>query len=196
MSEASPPPENVAPAGARLWSSVVDDYKLDEHELALLVEACRTVDLFDEPAAAVRRDGVLVMGPAGQRPHPAAIGQSWGWTATGRAASGDHATWFVRRDAWMQDNGLAPTDYFAMQRVMESSRRYYGIRGPLERQWARAVGADEWRDIVAGRYVPPGGVAAARKDCISRPSRDPNDAKISGRSVRWWLTAAHRISTV
>lgn len=73
MNDAPAVPGDLAPAGARLWSSVVDDYELEEHEMSLLLQACRTVDVLDELAAAVERDGVLVEGPSGQRSRPAAI---------------------------------------------------------------------------------------------------------------------------
>lgn len=75
MSEPEPP---RAPAGTRdpgraLWRSVVNVFELDEHELALLREAVRTVDLLGELDAAVRRDGPLVESPQGQRAHPAVV---------------------------------------------------------------------------------------------------------------------------
>lgn len=66
-------PQGTRAAGRRLWSSVVDEYDLDEHEQALLVEAVRTVDLLDQLDAAVRRDGPLVDSPQGMRAHPAAV---------------------------------------------------------------------------------------------------------------------------
>jgi len=66
-------PAGLAASGKRLWHSVVDDYELDEHETALLLEACRTVDVLDDLAAAVRRDGALVDSPQGLRAHPAAV---------------------------------------------------------------------------------------------------------------------------
>src|SRR5664280_3930331 len=67
-----------APAGSKapgraLWASVVDGYDLDEHELALLREAIRTVDLLDELDAAIRRDGALIETPQGLHAHPAAV---------------------------------------------------------------------------------------------------------------------------
>lgn len=67
-----------APTGAggparRLWSSIVDAFELDEHELVLLVEAARTVDVLAELDAAVRRDGALIDTPHGRRAHPAAV---------------------------------------------------------------------------------------------------------------------------
>lgn len=66
-------PEGVKAAGRRLWSSVTDDYELDEHELSLLREAVRTVDLLADLDAAVRKDGALVESPQGIKAHPAAV---------------------------------------------------------------------------------------------------------------------------
>lgn len=70
MSEVPRPPTGTKASGKRLWESVVGEFELEEHELALLREAVRTVDLLDALDVAVRRDGVL--GPDG-RAHPAAV---------------------------------------------------------------------------------------------------------------------------
>ena len=67
------PPRGTRDPGKRLWGSVVADYDLGEHELALLLEAVRTVDLLKDLDAAVKRDGVLVDSPQGMRAHPAAV---------------------------------------------------------------------------------------------------------------------------
>jgi hypothetical protein len=56
-----------------LWRSVVKEWVLDEHELAPLREACRTVNLLDELDAVVRRDGPVVEGQRGKRAHPALV---------------------------------------------------------------------------------------------------------------------------
>lgn len=66
-------PKGTSPAGKRLWLSVLGDYELEEHELALLVEAVRTVDLLEKLDAAVRADGPLVESPQGMKAHPAAV---------------------------------------------------------------------------------------------------------------------------
>ncbi|MCU1669502.1 MAG: hypothetical protein JWP40_2429 [Blastococcus sp.] len=71
--EAPKPPTGTRAAGLRLWSSVVDEYDLDEHELALLTEATRTVDLLTQLDVAVRRDGPTIDTPQGLRAHPAAV---------------------------------------------------------------------------------------------------------------------------
>ena len=73
MSDAKAPtaPKGSGPAARRLWRSVVTDYDLDQHELLLLTEACRTADLLDELTKAldgadlttVNRHGEPVMNP-------------------------------------------------------------------------------------------------------------------------------------
>ncbi len=72
MSTPKAPAGTRAP-GRRLWSSVVDVFDLEEHELALLVEAVRTVDLLDLLDARVRAEGPIVSSPQGDKAHPAAV---------------------------------------------------------------------------------------------------------------------------
>lgn len=68
------PPGKARASGRRLWASVLDVYELEEHELALLREMVRTVDLLDDLDAAVRRDGLMVPGNGlSTRVHPAAV---------------------------------------------------------------------------------------------------------------------------
>lgn len=64
------PPERAGLAGA-LWRSVLADYDLDEHEMALLREAVRTVDQLDQLHDAV--DQVVINGPQGPKAHPALV---------------------------------------------------------------------------------------------------------------------------
>ncbi len=66
-------PAGLRGPGRRLWSSVIGDFELDEHERALLLEACRTVDQLDLLDAAVLRDGPVVASPQGERAHPALV---------------------------------------------------------------------------------------------------------------------------
>ncbi len=47
------PPAGTKARGRKLWESVLSEYVLEEHETALLREACRTVDLLEELDAAV-----------------------------------------------------------------------------------------------------------------------------------------------
>jgi phage terminase small subunit len=61
-------------AGRRLWRSILREYVLEEHELALLREMTRTVDQLDDLAAVVAKDGLMVRGPRlTERVHPAVV---------------------------------------------------------------------------------------------------------------------------
>lgn len=67
-------PTGTGPGGRRLWRDVVTQYQLEEHELALLREMVRTVDLLDGLAAIVAEEGAMVPGPAlTRRVHPAIV---------------------------------------------------------------------------------------------------------------------------
>jgi hypothetical protein len=68
----------TAPAGSsaaaeRLWSSVLEQYDLEQHELQLLVAAVRTITTLDKLDAELRHDGVLVDSTKGAKAHPAAV---------------------------------------------------------------------------------------------------------------------------
>lgn len=68
------PPKGTKAEGRRLWRAVVTAYDLEDHERVLLREAVRLVDVLDELAAAVDRDGLVISTRNGeQRVHPAAI---------------------------------------------------------------------------------------------------------------------------
>lgn len=64
------PPRGTKVNGAELWRDVLGKYELEEHELALLREMVRTIDLLDELHAITSREGVMVSGPHGSKPHP------------------------------------------------------------------------------------------------------------------------------
>jgi hypothetical protein len=67
------PPRGTGVNGAKLWRDVLGKYELEEHELALLREMVRTVDLLDKLAAIVTHEGLLAEGPHGSKPHPAVV---------------------------------------------------------------------------------------------------------------------------
>lgn len=72
MNAQSPkPPAGAGKAGAALWRSVLDEYTLEQHELLLLREAVRVVDVLDRLASRLAADGVVVASPQGDRAHPA-----------------------------------------------------------------------------------------------------------------------------
>jgi hypothetical protein len=70
MKEQSP---GFGPSGDRLWSKLTAEFEFEEHELALLREACRTVDLLDDLAAVVAADGAIIAAKDGPRAHPAVV---------------------------------------------------------------------------------------------------------------------------
>ena len=65
----SAPPKGSKASGSALWRDVLGKYDLEEHELALLREACRTVDDLDTLAAVVAAEGMTV----GAKVHPAVV---------------------------------------------------------------------------------------------------------------------------
>jgi len=69
----TPAPTGAGKAGAALWGSVLDVYDLEEHELAVLREAVRTVDLLDELDGIIKTEGAVVTSPQGAKANPAAV---------------------------------------------------------------------------------------------------------------------------
>ena len=66
-------PDGLKWSGRRLWESVVTDFELSVHELNLLLQACRTVDVLDILQAHVDCDGPVLDSPTGVRTHPAVV---------------------------------------------------------------------------------------------------------------------------
>ena len=67
------PPKGTRANGRKLWDDILSRYELETHELVLLREIVRTVDLLDELAALVAAEGLMTEGSWGPRPHPAVI---------------------------------------------------------------------------------------------------------------------------
>ena len=66
-------PVGTGLAGRKLWKSVTDEYQLEQHEIQLLTEAVRTVDLLDTLEGIVKAEGAVVDSPQGVKAHPAAV---------------------------------------------------------------------------------------------------------------------------
>ena len=66
-------PAGTGPAGRRLWTAILSEYDLEEHELLLLRESVRTVDLLDSLEATVKAEGTVIDSPQGRKAHPAAV---------------------------------------------------------------------------------------------------------------------------
>jgi hypothetical protein len=62
-------PNGSKAAGQRLWHAVLSGYELAEHEMTLLVQACRVADVCDELQTLVDADGPVT----GKRVNPAIV---------------------------------------------------------------------------------------------------------------------------
>lgn len=71
--EAPKPPSGLRRSGKALWRAVTRDYELDEHELSVLREACRTVDSLDALQAVLEEEGYMGETSQGRRVHPALV---------------------------------------------------------------------------------------------------------------------------
>lgn len=67
------PPKSLRRSGKALWRAVTRDFDLEEHELVLLREACRTSDSLDDLQALLEREGLTTISPQGVRVHPALV---------------------------------------------------------------------------------------------------------------------------
>ena len=68
----TPPPDDLAASGRLVWEAVTAEYDCEAHELALLHELGRSLDLLDNRAAVLAAEGVMQDSPQGRRVHPAA----------------------------------------------------------------------------------------------------------------------------
>lgn len=109
-------PAGLKAAGRRLWASVTDVYDLEEHEAALLLEACRTKDLLNDLDATIRREGLLVQTEQGPKVHPAVI------------ESRQQKTSFNQLIASLR----LPSDEGTRPQRRGAARRAYGIRGAVQ----------------------------------------------------------------
>jgi hypothetical protein len=75
MSDTTPVPAGLAASGLKLWTSILKDYELDEHESALLLQACRTLDVIDALEADVHAFGTMIESPQGRKTNPS-IGEA------------------------------------------------------------------------------------------------------------------------
>jgi hypothetical protein len=68
VTEPQHPPRELRRSGGEVWNAIVQHLDLDRHEIALLLEACRTADRLDDLAGDIRKRGTVL--PDG-RLHPA-----------------------------------------------------------------------------------------------------------------------------
>lgn len=60
------PSDALGERGRRLWDAIMEDTEGDQHDIDLVVETCRILDVIDALAEAITRDGVTVSGSRGQ----------------------------------------------------------------------------------------------------------------------------------
>ncbi|WP_299442627.1 terminase [uncultured Phycicoccus sp.] len=68
-----PPPRGLRQSGRSLWTAVLTTFDLDEHESAILTQACRIADLCDTLQGTLDADGIMSESSQGTRVHPAAV---------------------------------------------------------------------------------------------------------------------------
>ncbi len=52
--------------GQEFWNAIVGKYDLSESEIALLIEACRTIDILDSLDQSIRAEGPTILTDAGR----------------------------------------------------------------------------------------------------------------------------------
>lgn len=63
-------PDDLGAAWLKLLEACADSFELEEHERAVLEEACRIRDRIDQIRRQVDRDGVMLESSQGMRLHP------------------------------------------------------------------------------------------------------------------------------
>jgi hypothetical protein len=66
-------PRGLKTGGARLWKRVLDEFELGEHEEAVLLQACRIVDVLDRLQAVIDAEEVIVTSSQGPKMNPAVV---------------------------------------------------------------------------------------------------------------------------
>lgn len=73
MTKKPRPPAGLRKSGRALWSAVLDDFELTEHETVVLREACRTADSLDDLQTLLDAEGLMSETSQGPRVHPALV---------------------------------------------------------------------------------------------------------------------------
>jgi P27 family predicted phage terminase small subunit len=64
-------PHHLSREARRFWRSVLAEYELETHHLAILQAACEALDRTREARAAIEADGAYIDGRFGKKAHPA-----------------------------------------------------------------------------------------------------------------------------
>lgn len=71
--ETPKPPAGLRASGRALWRAVLGTYDLEQHELTMLREACRTADSIDGLQNLIDDEGLMGETSQGRRVHPALV---------------------------------------------------------------------------------------------------------------------------
>lgn len=124
MTDSPSPSVSAGPSGQRLWSDVLGKYELEEHELALLREMVRTVDLLDDLAAIVALEGLMTEGQGGTpRIHPAVVEARQLRIALARLSAS------LRLPAGEEEDQAAKPGNLRRPQRRGAARGVYGIKG-------------------------------------------------------------------
>lgn len=66
-------PRALKSSGRRLWNQVMEEFELGQHEAAVLLQACRIVDVLDRLQAVIDAEEVVVTSPQGTKTNPAVV---------------------------------------------------------------------------------------------------------------------------
>jgi hypothetical protein len=66
-------PRGLDFGGSRLWKQISGDFELGQHEEAVLLQACRIVDVLDRLQVVIASEGVVVASPQGSKANPAVV---------------------------------------------------------------------------------------------------------------------------
>lgn len=69
----SAPPTGLHIGGRRLWNRVLADFELAEHEEAVLLQACRIVDVLDRLQTEIDAHEIVVESPQGPKIYPPVV---------------------------------------------------------------------------------------------------------------------------
>jgi P27 family predicted phage terminase small subunit len=64
-------PRHLSPTARAFWRSVLADYDLEAHHLAILAAACEAMDRMRQARDAIEADGAYIEGRFGMKAHPA-----------------------------------------------------------------------------------------------------------------------------
>jgi len=65
-------PSHLRPETRRWWREVVKQFALESHHLKILTAAGEALDRQNEARELLQRDGLIISGRQGKKPHPAA----------------------------------------------------------------------------------------------------------------------------